>query len=73
MVFMGISGLTFDRLGLHVQVSRAAKSACVLSLDHSIALGALDRMDDGHLEWTPAAEGRRPLPVEILDTVATMI
>lgn len=69
--FDGFSSVTFDKLGLRVQVSRQHQVAGVFSLTGK-SIGALMRRVEGWIDWQSCSNGRS-CPVEIFDVVCTMI
>lgn len=69
--FEGFSSITFDKLGMRVQVSRKHGTAGVFRLTGE-SLGALMRKSDGCLDWEYCYDDL-PCPVEVFEVVCTMI
>lgn len=57
--------------GLMVHVSRKHRFAGIFYADTGEPMGAIARQPRGHLSWETF--GLRLIPVEILNTVATMV
>lgn len=63
--------IRFYSLGLYVHVSRKHHLAGVYDNGTGQAVGAIVRLPRGSLSWE--IFGPRKLPIEILDTIATMV
>lgn len=65
------STIRFSDLGLFVHVARKHHFAGVFDERTSEPVGAISRQPRGYLSWETF--GPRKLPIEIIDTVATMV
>ena len=66
-----LSTIRFPELGLFAHVSRKHHLAGIFDEKTKAPVGAVSRQKRGYLTWE--VFGPRKLPVEILDTIATMV